>query len=35
MLMGRVIVIITMIVKEHFSVAMTGVYMDQQVWIVV
>ena len=34
-LMGREIVIITLIVKEHFSVAMTIVQVDQQEWIVV
>ena len=32
MLMGREIVIITLIVKEHFSVAMTIVQVDQQDW---
>ena len=31
-LMGREIVIITQIVKEHFSVAMTIVQVDQQEW---
>ena len=34
-LMGREIVIFTLIVKEHFSVAMTIVQMDPQEWIVV
>ena len=34
-LMGREIVIITRIVKEHFSVAMIIVQVDQQEWIVV
>ena len=31
-LMGREIVIITRIVREHFSVAMTIVQVDQQEW---
>ena len=34
-LMGREIVIITRIVREHLSVAMTIVQVDQQEWIVV
>ena len=34
-LMGREIVIITRIVREHFSVAMTIVQVDQQEWTAV
>ena len=34
-LMGRVIAIITLIVKEHFSAAMTIVQVDQQEWTAV
>ena len=34
-LMEKEIVIITLIVREHFYVAMTIVQVDQQVWIVV
>ena len=34
-LMGREIVIITRIVKEHFSAAMTIVQVDQQDWTAV
>ena len=34
-LMGREIVIITWIVREHFSVAMTIVQVDQQEWTAV
>ena len=35
MLMGREIVIIILIVMEHFSVAMTIVQVDQQEWTAV